>query len=254
MGKRVVDDTSLTALADAFREKTGSSEALTFPADFVTGVDEVFEAGEKSEYDRFWESYLRPDEDGMVDGSYMFAGNGWKTEILKTGSTTHLPTRKYKSTMCMFRNNKAVKDMWFWTLSTRSYNTNSNYMFDGCSNLKRYLNFRYSPLETSAYCTFRNCSSLYAFNSFWFDENIKTYSEVFKGCTSLRTLPAYKKIDGTGLDFSDCPLTVDSLVSIIGCLVKQTSGTKTITFGTTNLSKLTAAQKAVATGKGWTLA
>lgn len=48
-----------------------------------------------------------------------------------------------------------------------------------------------------------------------------------------------------------CPLTVDSLVNIFNAL-PQTSG-KSITIGTTNKNKLSAAQLAIATDKGWTV-
>ncbi|MBO7251796.1 MAG: hypothetical protein J6V25_04125 [Oscillospiraceae bacterium] len=44
MAKRVVDDTSLTAVADAIRSKAGTSEALAFPGGFVSAVEGI-EAG-----------------------------------------------------------------------------------------------------------------------------------------------------------------------------------------------------------------
>lgn len=46
--------------------------------------------------------------------------------------------------------------------------------------------------------------------------------------------------------------TREALVEIIGNLATVTS-TKTLTMGSTNLAKLTDDDKAVATGKGWTL-
>ena len=50
-------------------------------------------------------------------------------------------------------------------------------------------------------------------------------------------------------------LTNYSLKSIINALadISSSGNTKTVTFGTTNLSKLTDADKAIATEKGWTL-
>ena len=59
-----------------------------------------------------------------------------------------------------------------------------------------------------------------------------------------------------GLDFSSCPLTHDSLMSIVNALQDKASlgTTGTITLGTTNLAKLTDGEKAIATQKGWTLA
>lgn len=49
-----------------------------------------------------------------------------------------------------------------------------------------------------------------------------------------------------------CPLSVDSLVSIFNAL-PTARGTKTVTIGSTNKNKLSAAQLAIATNKGWTV-
>ena len=53
---------------------------------------------------------------------------------------------------------------------------------------------------------------------------------------------------------SSTKFTREALVEIIGNLKAQTSGSKNLTMGSTNLAKLTDEDKAVATGKGWTLA
>ena len=49
-----------------------------------------------------------------------------------------------------------------------------------------------------------------------------------------------------------CPLSVDSLVSIFNAL-PVASGSRTVTIGSTNKNKLSAAQLAIATDKGWTV-
>ena len=48
--------------------------------------------------------------------------------------------------------------------------------------------------------------------------------------------------------------TRDALLEILGNLKPQTSASKTLTMGETNLAKLTDEDKAIATNKGWTLA
>lgn len=50
-----------------------------------------------------------------------------------------------------------------------------------------------------------------------------------------------------------CPLTVDSLVNILNAL-PTANGSRTVTIGSTNKNKLSAAQLAIATDKGWTVA
>ncbi|MBR6793333.1 MAG: hypothetical protein IKM48_03110 [Clostridia bacterium] len=78
----------------------------------------------------------------------------------------------------------------------------------------------------------------------------------FLGCNLLEHLTIEGEIGNNGLNFSDCPLDHDSLMSIIVHLkdFSGTSETRSITFGATNLAKLTDADKAKATQKGWTLA
>ena len=107
-------------------------------------------------------------------------------------------------------------------------------------------------------------------------------NEMFSGCTSIISIP---KLDATSLinaqymfgydwisldnftDFSGltnlkvdlnlspCPnLTKESLLNVFNEAADVTSSPKTLTLGETNLNKLTAEEKAIATNKGWTLA
>ena len=48
MGKRVVDDATLSGIADHIRAKTGKADPLILPDGFDSGVDEVYEAGQQS--------------------------------------------------------------------------------------------------------------------------------------------------------------------------------------------------------------
>jgi hypothetical protein len=52
--------------------------------------------------------------------------------------------------------------------------------------------------------------------------------------------------------WQNCPLTVDSLVNIFNAL-PTASGSRTVTIGSTNKNKLSAAQLSIATNKGWTV-
>lgn len=81
----------------------------------------------------------------------------------------------------------------------------------------------------------------------------------FNYCAKLKNITINGVIKITGLSFSASPLlTHDSLMSIINALYdyvsEGTTGTYTLTLGSTNLAKLTDAEKAIATQKGWTLA
>lgn len=56
MGKRVVDDGSLTAVADAIRDQLGSEETLVFPEGLVDGVTQVYNEGHHIGNMEGWES------------------------------------------------------------------------------------------------------------------------------------------------------------------------------------------------------
>ena len=208
--------------------------------------------GKQEEKNEFWNEYLQPDENGLIYGSYLFAGCGFtQAKLEETGS---FETRKYSNAYSMFRSNANITNLRKTMRFDLNECTDTDYMFSSCENLKYIYSFRYSDLETYAYRTFRYCHSLIDIDKLYFSENTTAYEECFLECYKLERISAKGTINGTGLHFEDCPLTADSMVSIIACLKKQPSGsTKVITFGATNLAKLTASQKAVATGKGWTL-
>lgn len=77
------------------------------------------------------------------------------------------------------------------------------------------------------------------------------FMRMFGGCTSLRTVIFDGVINGD-IAINESPLlSHDSIMSLLNAL--KANGTGTITLGETNLAKLTDAEKAIATEKGWTL-
>lgn len=116
---------------------------------------------------------------------------------------------------------------------------------------------------TTMASTFNGCSSLKSLDlSNWDMGKITNLSYSFYGCSSLADLKFGYNCKGSySFGFSESTLlTVDSLMSIINGLYDfagngetPTSSQGRITFGTTNLAKLTDEQKAIATDKGWTL-
>ena len=85
-----------------------------------------------------------------------------------------------------------------------------------------------------------------------FGQNATNFNHCFRNCAALTTItgnPNFK----TSLNLSLPNLTHDSLMVVINGLQTVTS-TQTLTLGSTNLAKLTDAEKKIATDKGWTLA
>lgn len=103
--------------------------------------------------------------------------------------------------------------------------------------------------------TFANCSALqkFIFNSNLINVN---FSNIFSNCFSLKDVVMWNGWNLSGLNLSPCiSMRVDSLRQILNALadVTEETGTYTLTFGATNLAKLTAQDIAIATNKGWTL-
>jgi hypothetical protein len=94
--------------------------------------------------------------------------------------------------------------------------------------------------------------------------NVYDVQHMFSDCESLTDLEGFKdlgkqrKIYGLNSDFLDnCPnLTHESLMNVINNLYDRKSegyGDITISFGETNLNKISDSEKAIAINKGWIL-
>lgn len=214
---------------------------------YSLGYSKGAEDGRKSEYDSFWDVY----QDRGNRTNYKAAFHeGWNEDIF-------IPKYDIKPTDCsiMFANSNIVdlagclKRLGI-TLDTSNC-TILTQMFQGAKT-------KYIPTLDVRKCT----SMAYAFNS----SDIETIEKLIVSestalGTSIQNARNLKNIviEGvfaTNVSFSSCSkLTVDSLRSILAAL-KDLSGTgKTFscTIGSTNLAKLTTAEKEAVKNKGWTL-
>lgn len=108
------------------------------------------------------------------------------------------------------------------------------------------------------------CYNRYAYNLEYLDmsfvdmsvfTNTKTHAEGFRDLYNLIDFYPPKNISKSFTLTNDYNLSHDSLVRVITNLKTLATGTTaTLTIGSYNIAKLSAAEKAVATGKGWTLA
>lgn len=120
MGKRVVDDTALTTLANTIRNKAGTTEPLVFPEDFTAGIEAAFAAGNQSGYDVFWDTL----QQNGSRTSYACAFGGWVDAIFKPKYDIR-PTDGYM----MFRSTN-IKDLKNLPVKLDFSNTiNTQYMF-----------------------------------------------------------------------------------------------------------------------------
>ena len=172
----------------------------------------------------------------------------------------------------MFRDCFRLKSIFLFDTSNV---TNMNSMFYGCYNLKTVPLFDTSKVMSMG-SMFDGCSSLTTVPLFD-TSNVNDMNGMFSNCSSLTTVPQFNLFNAIYMDFMfvGCPnleeihmininanlsisastkFTREALLEIIGNLKAQTSGSKKLTMGSTNLAKLTDEDKAIATNKGWTLA
>lgn len=225
MAMKLVDaeqlEADLTSVADSIRAKTGGEDALAFPSGFESALDTIESADsafEELEYE--W-------------------SNGYKDYSHYMVYKQHLS--EYPSKL----------------LRHTSSGTAFNNMFNQCYRIKEF-----PPIDTSngenLYRMFYDCTSVITIGGIDVTKATSIH-EMFYNCTKLENLTFNGVIKINLLNLSHCTLlTHDSLMSVINALYDHatagTSGTFKATLGSTNLAKLTDAEKAIATQKGWTLA
>lgn len=134
-------------------------------------------------------------------------------------------------------------------------------VFKGCTKLQEV--YLAPNTKKIGYSIFYNCSALKTVSlpsTITEDTNscltsTSSYYYAFYNCTALEDVQLGQDWNmSLRLDVSN-NLTVDSMVAMFNSLKDLTGETaKTLTLGSTNLAKLTAEQKAIATNKNWTLA
>jgi hypothetical protein len=211
----------------------------------------VYAAGVKSEYDRFWDEF----QQNGTRTNYQQAFRFWTEEILKPKYDLK-PTDTYAGQMfqnCPVKDLKGQLEKCGVKLDT-SECTSLLQMFQSSST-------RYIPIIDARKA---NNNTGYTFSADFLISiekilvsEITIYGTNMFGASQLESVIFEGTIANNGLNLSKCPkVNHESLMSIINCLkdFSGTSETRTCTLGEANLAKLTDAEKAIATEKGWTLA
>ena len=219
-----------------------------YDAAYEYGRLDGMEIGREAEYDAFWDAYT--DNGTRTDWTYAFA-TGWKAEIFK-------PNHKIKvvTGTGMFHKNNNITDFADFLGETEidwSEAATVQYMFQNCSNLTRINVCGGGYFSYAFYAS----TKLHTIDRFILtDTNNYGFNEAFSHCTSLAYINEIVGTIKANVDFHYCPLVHDSLMNILNALYDYSGSGKTytLTLGTKNLPKLTDAEKAIATQKGWTLA
>lgn len=262
MARGVTDSRHYENIADAIRDSSfGYIEGPIPPSQMAGCIEEISEVahqeGIQSQYDRFWDAYqANGSRTGYIAG---FAGTGWTAEIFHPKYDI-VAANAYN----MFYNFSYQVPINLKQLLTEGGITLT---FPKCANISGLfdtsgitdigeLDF---STATRLNCTalFNYCLLLKSIEKIILPVGQTTFNQWFRNCPALENVTFEGTINANDFNVSwSTELTHGSLMSIINCLADNSgAGTAwTVTFGAENLAKLTDAEKAMATEKGWTLA
>ena len=242
----------LTSLAAKFRAKLGTSGTIN-PQDFESKVDAVFDAGKKSEYDAFWDTYQ---SNGTRKNYHSaFAGDGWKQTNFKP---------KYTIRPSEARNMFYQSPITDLTLTHKLDFSEVTALSDfiARSSVTKVPAINLSKIIDSLY-VFENAFELMTVENLIFPTRPFTVniSGIFYRCNALENITITGTIQNTGFDLHwSTKLTIESLTSILTALSKNSSvaAGKSITFPTAAQAKIQAnttakGQYDAAIAAGWTI-
>jgi hypothetical protein len=222
----------------------------------------VYAAGVKSEYDRFWDA--AQNYGAKVKGLIKF-WNGWNKDNFKPKYTIYANTDTF--TEGADRND--CRTIQVEDLRESAIGVNIDWsLCDGFNYILRRSPVKYigvvdMTIATSGWCLFRDAGKLEYVEKLILPpvKDLEFKNGGFTGCRDLKHITFENKFL-SAVQFNQCTLlTHESLINILNALYDYVNGEldgsskdKTLTLGTTNLAKLTDAEKAIATEKGWTLA
>lgn len=179
----------------------------------------VFEAGKKSEYDRFWDEFQKD-----LTLSYMFAGKGWTDE-------TYNPRKEIKT--------------------TNGYGANYVFAYSNITDTK--VNIDFSNLDVYVSNLFYDARNLKTIKKLIVGAKTP-YTNCFINCTALENV-TFEGIIGRSINFSYSPLlSKESIENIVECLSEsETSQTLTLSQTAVDNAFTTAEWNTLIAGKtNWT--
>jgi hypothetical protein len=209
----------LTAIADKIRTKTRKTDGLDLD-EMAQGVDEVFEAGKKAEYDAFWDEFQ--DKGAAVYCTSRFAGNGWTDNTFKPKYNIN-PT----NVTDMFREARIVdlkqclSDCGV-TLDLSKAHTVTN-MCSYATTMETFPKVDFSSAKQATNC-FYQCSKLKVIDELVSHENL-VFDRTFYNCSALIKLLISGVIAKNGFNVQwATKLDKESITSIVNALSSTASG------------------------------
>ena len=225
-----------------------------------TGSISDYETGRLTEWAEFWDSYQ--DNGNRTDYYWAFVGAGWNDITFKPKYDLRPVNALEMFENCAITDLKSILEKMGVTLNTKTA-TDVAMMFYN-SKITHIPVIDMSGLaEDNTGAIFEFCTDLVEIEKIILPpEDITWNARDWFGSTSSGSAISnleeirFEGVIRTNFNVSMCPkLSHDSLVSIVSCL-KDLSGTalvnkRNVTLGTINLAKLSEAEIAVGTAKGW---
>lgn len=221
------------------------------------GVEEIFEAGVRAEYDRFWDAY----QANGTRASYNYGFREWQSSFF-TPKYDIVPSTAIGAFYAMFNREtggaslKAALNKAGVSLDTsKATALGSLFGYSGVTEVP--------AIDTSSTVQldriFESSRQLKTIDKLVLRaDGSQTFSNVFINCSALEDLVIEGVIGNNGFSVQwSTKLTHDSLMSIMNALQDKsadTSGTAwKVTVGETNLAKLTTEEINAVKQKGWTI-
>ena len=236
----------LNAIGDAIRDITGETEFIPV-ADMPMKVYEVYDKGKNDVFSEFWKNISANYTRTIYDAAFSY----WQLspEIFRPLKTLTVQGSSqqmfYFATCTEPIDIQAIEaELGYPVLSTTGairldyFNNPGIFSTLGDIDISQvtvasYLQFLFATNTSTNYLT--------SIRKLIVSSNTAFANTMFRYCSNLAHCVFEGTIATNGLDMSACTkLDHESLMSIINCLATKTSGTWTVTLGTTNLNKLTA--------------
>ncbi len=253
---------TFTNIADAIREKDGSTDKIT-PANMPQKIKNIPSGSSTNDYlqlkvnnhpsSGFWfYNFSTMTDDDLVDylsGVSFAQATNMEYTFYQCSKLTTIPlidTSKALAMNFMFYYCKNLVSVPF--IETGNVDSMSN-MFNYCSNITTVPLFNTSNVTNMSkmfyYCS--KLTSIPAFNV----SNCNNLKNMFDNCYKLKEI----HMTGMKVAFNITPTALehDAIVEVLNNLATVTSS-PTLTMGSTKLALLSDAEKKIATDKGWTLA
>ena len=248
MGKVLTDTASLTAVADAIREKSGGEEALVFPEGFVAAVAGITDGG--NDYSKYITSIYKM----FYQATFP---DGYELDLTVKNAANSTPANDMMGFLNQAKGLKTVK----LSFIDKGAALSANYCFAGYSSTVvdtlEVVDISGIGCSFSSFAgAFQNRNSLKSIIGAIDLTGCTNVNSAFYNCTALEHVEFVQGTVAKNVSFGESPnLSETAIQSIIDGLADLGDGTTQVLSLHTNVkAKLTEAQLGAITAKNWSVA